>query len=87
MTRYVVDAPTLVHLVAEGVEIHADHQLVAPSLIRSQSLNLLLEAVDRGDLTEAAALQYHALVSIDPAMRERAADIVPLAPITALLAD
>ncbi|MDQ6675425.1 MAG: type II toxin-antitoxin system VapC family toxin [Chloroflexota bacterium] len=59
MTRYVIDAPTLLHLVAKGVQVSPRHQLVAPNLIRSQALSLLLEAVRHGDLTEAQALQHH----------------------------
>lgn len=59
MTRYVIDAPTLVHLVAERVEVSPEHQLVAPNLIRSQALALLFERVRQGDLTEAVALQYN----------------------------
>ena len=54
MTRYVVDAPTLLHLVAEGVEVDPDHQLVAPNLVRSQALALLYEAVRSGDLEREA---------------------------------
>jgi len=50
MTRYVIDAPTLLHLVANDVQVSPKHQLVAPNLIRSQALSLLLEAVRRGDL-------------------------------------
>jgi predicted nucleic acid-binding protein len=59
MTRYVIDAPTLLHLVAAGKEISPTHQIVAPNLIRSQALSLLLEAVRHGDLTEDLALQHH----------------------------
>jgi predicted nucleic acid-binding protein len=59
MTRYVIDAPTLLHLVAEDLQVNPRHQLVAPNLIRSQALSLLFEAVRRGDLTEAEALQHH----------------------------
>ena len=59
MTRYVIDAPTLVHLVANGVQVSPRHQIVAPNLIRSQALSLLLEAVRNGDLTEDLALQHH----------------------------
>jgi predicted nucleic acid-binding protein len=59
MTRYVIDAPTLLHIVANDVHVSPTHQLVAPNLIRSQALSLLLEAVRRGDLTEAVALQHH----------------------------
>lgn len=59
MTRYVIDAPTLLHLVAHEVPVSPRHQIVAPSLIRSQALTLLLEAVRRGELTEDVALQHH----------------------------
>jgi predicted nucleic acid-binding protein len=59
MTRYVIDAPTLVHLVANDVQVSPRHQLVAPNVIRSQALCLLFEAVRRGDLTETLALQHH----------------------------
>lgn len=59
MTRYVIDAPTLLHLVAHGVQVSLRHQLVAPNLIRSQALCLLFEAVRRGDLSEDLALQHH----------------------------
>jgi predicted nucleic acid-binding protein len=59
MTRYVIDAPTLLHIVANDVHVSPRNQLVAPNLIRSQALSLLLEAVRRGDLTEAVALQHH----------------------------
>lgn len=59
MTRFVIDAPTLVHLVAEGTRVPSSHQIVAPSTIRSQALSLLFEAVRDGNLSEEAALQYH----------------------------
>ena len=59
MRRYVIDAPTLLHLVAESVEINPQHQLVAPNLIRSEALALLFAAVRRGDLSEPMALQHH----------------------------
>ena len=56
MTRFVIDAPTLVHLVTEGVVVAAGHQLVAPQLLRSQALDLLYGAVRRGELDEREAL-------------------------------
>ena len=59
MTRFVIDAPTLLHLVANNVQISPGPQIVAPNLIRSQALSLLLEAVRHGDLTEDLALQHH----------------------------
>ncbi|WP_026817980.1 type II toxin-antitoxin system VapC family toxin [Arthrobacter castelli] len=59
MTRYVIDAPTLLHIVAKEIRVSSAHQLVAPNLIRSQALSLLLEDVQRGDLAENLALQHH----------------------------
>lgn len=59
MTRLVIDAPTLLRLVRDEREVSPGHQLVAPNLIRSQALTLLLQAVRRGDLTEQQALQQH----------------------------
>ncbi|GAB3536036.1 hypothetical protein GCM10027403_15350 [Arthrobacter tecti] len=59
MTRYVIDAPTLLHLIGTNQQVHEQHQLVAPNLIRSQALSLLFVAVQRGDLSESEALQQH----------------------------
>ena len=59
MARYVIDAPTLLHVVAGGVPVNTNHQLVAPNLIRSQALSLLLAAVRHGGLSEEIALQRH----------------------------
>ena len=59
MRRYVLDAPTLVHVITDGVEINPQHQLVAPNLIRSEALALLFAAVHRGELTQPVALQHH----------------------------
>ena len=59
MTRYVIDAPTLLHLVAKSAQVNPKHQIIAPNLIRSQALSLLFEAVRHGDLTEEVALQHH----------------------------
>jgi predicted nucleic acid-binding protein len=59
MTRYVIDAPTLLHVVAVGLQVSPAHKLVAPNLIRSQALALLLDGVRSGDLTESQALAQH----------------------------
>ncbi|MET0909101.1 MAG: hypothetical protein ABWZ99_06500 [Ilumatobacteraceae bacterium] len=59
MARYTIDAPTLLHLVANGLECSPAHQLVAPNLIRSQALTLLLASVAAGELTEHDALEHH----------------------------
>jgi predicted nucleic acid-binding protein len=59
MARYVIDAPTLLHLVDAGLHVDPEHQLVAPNSIRSEALELLLHEVRAGKRTEAAALQAH----------------------------
>ena len=59
MTRYVIDAPTLLHLVTEGVVVAPAHQLVAPNLLRSQALAALFDEVRQGRLAETEALQRH----------------------------
>ena len=55
MTRYVVDAGVVLHLVAEGIEVSAEHELLAPTLLRSQTLSALHEAVARGELSRDVA--------------------------------
>ena len=59
MARYVIDAKTLLHVVANEVVIDPAHQIVAPNLIRSQALSLLFEAVRNGEIVEDVALQRH----------------------------
>ena len=59
MARYVIDAPTLLRLVDDGLRVDPDHQLVAPNSIRSEALELLLGEVRTGKRTEAAALKAH----------------------------
>jgi predicted nucleic acid-binding protein len=59
MARYVIDAPTLLHLVDAGLHVDPGHQLVAPNSIRSEALELLLRDVRAGKRTEAAALKAH----------------------------
>ena len=59
MTRYVIDAPTLLHLVTYDVVVAPAHQLVAPNLLRSQALAVLFDDVRQGRLAETEALQRH----------------------------
>ena len=59
MARYVIDARTLLHIVANDVTVSSAHQLVAPNLIRSQALTLLLAEVRSGEVPEVVALQRH----------------------------
>ena len=50
MTRFVVDAGAVLHLVSEEVRVSGAHELLAPTLLRSQTLSALHEAVQRGQL-------------------------------------
>jgi predicted nucleic acid-binding protein len=59
MARYVIDAPTLLHLADAGLHVAPGHQLVAPNSVRSEALELLLRDVRAGKRTEAAALEAH----------------------------
>ena len=59
MRRFVIDAPTLLHLVDGAVRVAADVQLVAPSSIRSEALTSLLRDVGAGRRTEKEALAAH----------------------------
>jgi len=132
MTRFVIDAQTLLHLVDGNLPVDAGHQLVAPNSIRSEALQLLLSDVRRGVRTDQDALDTHqritelkmrllgdrvsrgvawriarehdwdslrdaeylavtrlqadALVTTDPGLAEKAEDVVPVAPLQALLA-
>ena len=63
MARYVIDAPTLLHLLDRELTVDAGHQLVAPGSIRSEALQLLLRDVRRGDRTEKDALRTHERVT------------------------
>jgi predicted nucleic acid-binding protein len=55
MTRFVVDTSAVLHLVSEGLEVSGPHELLAPTLLRSQTLSALHEAVHRGDLSADVA--------------------------------
>ena len=50
MSRFVVDAGAVLHIVSEGIEVSGEHALLAPTLLRSQTLSALHEAVGRGEI-------------------------------------
>ncbi len=50
ITRFVVDASVVLHVAAEGIEVPREHELLAPSLLRSQTLPFLHEAVQAGEI-------------------------------------
>jgi len=57
MTRFVVDCDTLLGIAAGEIEVAAGHQLVAPTLVRSQALSALYEAFRRGEISREEGLE------------------------------
>jgi predicted nucleic acid-binding protein len=51
MTRFIVDTGVVLRLASEGIEVDHAHQLLAPTLLRSQVLSTVHEAVHRHELT------------------------------------
>ena len=82
MTRFVVHCGVVLHLASEGVEVPSEHKLLAPTLLRSQTLSALREAVHRGDIPPDVALDRLRRVSAipirllgDAVLRRRAWDL------------
>jgi predicted nucleic acid-binding protein len=50
MTKFVVDAGAVLHLAGAEIEVSSAHELLAPTLLRSQTLSALHEAVQRGEI-------------------------------------
>ena len=55
MTRYVIDVSAALRLAKEGSSVPDVHELLAPTLFRSQTLSVLHEAVARGEMTPEVA--------------------------------
>jgi predicted nucleic acid-binding protein len=53
--RFVVDCGVVLRLASEELELPDEHRLLAPTLLRSQTLSALHEAVYRGELDADAA--------------------------------
>jgi predicted nucleic acid-binding protein len=82
MTRFVVDAAAVLDLASEEFEVPAEHELLAPTLLRSQVLSALHEAVQRGELPADVARDRLARIGRmpirllgDAVLRRRAWDI------------
>jgi predicted nucleic acid-binding protein len=58
VSKYVVDCGVVLRLANEETRISAKHQLLAPTLLRSQTLSSLHEAVQAGKVSEAAAREW-----------------------------
>jgi predicted nucleic acid-binding protein len=57
VTRFVVDCDTLLRVAAGEIEVASEHQLVAPTLVRSQALAALYEAARRGEISAAEGIE------------------------------
>ncbi len=55
MSRFVVDASAVLCLASAEIEVPAEHALLAPTLLRSQTLSALHEAVARGEISAEVA--------------------------------
>ena len=55
MTRYVIRPDVAIRLAREDAVVRAEHELLAPTLLRSHVLSLLFQAVQRGELTQPEA--------------------------------
>jgi predicted nucleic acid-binding protein len=66
MTRFVVDCGVVLHLATEAIEVSEEHELLAPTLLRSQTLSALHGAVHSGELAPDVALDRLARVQSIP---------------------
>jgi predicted nucleic acid-binding protein len=66
MTRFVVDAATVIQLATEDYDVPDAHELLAPTLLRSQTLSALHEGVQRGELPADVARECLARIGKMP---------------------
>ena len=55
MTRYVIRPDVAIRLARQDAVVRDEHELLAPTLLRSHVLSLLFQAVQRGELTQPEA--------------------------------
>ncbi len=55
MTKYVIGADVAIRLAADDAAIPDEHRILAPTLLRSQLLSRLYQAVQRGEMTKKDA--------------------------------
>lgn len=82
MTRFVIDASAVIHLANERIDVAGTHELLAPTLLRSQTLSTLHEAVHRGEIPPDVGRDYLARIGQmkirylgDAVLRRRAWDL------------
>jgi predicted nucleic acid-binding protein len=66
VTRFVVDTGAVLHLASEDLKIPTKHRLLAPTLLRSQTLSALHEAVQGGKLPADVARERLARIGQMP---------------------
>jgi len=66
VTRFVVDCGVVLRLAAEEFALPEEHELLAPTLLRSQTLSALHEAVRGGELSADVAKERLARVNRMP---------------------
>jgi predicted nucleic acid-binding protein len=66
VTKFVVDAGVVLHLASSGAEVPEEHELLAPTLLRSQALSAMHEAVHRGEIAADLARERLAHVNRMP---------------------
>jgi predicted nucleic acid-binding protein len=64
--RFVVDPSAVLHLASEEIAVSKEHELLAPTLLRSQTLSVLHEAVERGEMEADAARELLARIGRMP---------------------
>jgi indolepyruvate ferredoxin oxidoreductase alpha subunit len=57
LARFVVDCATLLRIAAGEIDVAPEHELVAPTLVRSQALSALYEAARRGEISAAEGIE------------------------------
>lgn len=55
MTKYVIGADVALRLADDDAPIRGEHRILAPTLLRSQLLSRLFQAVQRGEMTKKDA--------------------------------
>ena len=82
MAKFVVDCGAVLHLAGEGIDVAPEHELLAPTLLRSQTLSALHEAVHQGELPADVARERLARIGAmrirllgDAVLRRRAWDV------------
>ena len=57
MTRFVVDCGVVLRLARDEIEVRPEHELLAPTLLRSQTLSAVHEAVHAGEIPPDVGLE------------------------------